>query len=79
MLYSLTIIGYVYINKMKDSYIITTFVDQFQGAASIRALNEDKVLYANSSFMTMAHQAFSFKDAMLSARSKSEYHGILFF
>lgn len=64
--------------KTEKTYLMTQFVDQFKGAASIRELQKDSMLYANPAYVTMAHKADSIKGAMLAAHSEREYRGMIF-
>lgn len=63
---------------MDKSYLVTLFVDHFQGAACVRALDEDLVLYANDAYMEMAHQVKSFDKTLQRAKTRNEQSEIIF-
>ncbi len=63
---------------MDKSYLVKLFVDHFQGAACVRALDEDLVLYANDAYMEMAHHARSFSQTLQCAKTRNEQSEIIF-
>lgn len=63
---------------MEKSYLIQQFVDQFKGAASVRALSKDEIWYANKAYQQMVHRAPSMREAMLKTNSDAERQGMIF-
>jgi hypothetical protein len=58
--------------------LIELFIDNFKGAACIRALNEDLLLFSNQAYDVMAHDALSIMGAIKLTDSPLEESNMIF-
>lgn len=58
--------------------LIELFINNFKGAACIRALNEDLLLFSNQGYDVMAHDALSIREAIKLTDSPLEKSNMFF-